>query len=183
MERLPAVKEVVMNVNKGKIIFLCGVTSAGKTTLVDAIQNGTDEFYYVVANDLFVQMVGDRYLAEDYWKYESRAIVLMYHAAKLFSDMGHNVLIDGCLLETPELPGHYELVKSVFADSPMSLVEVFCPLEICRQRNLTRPDRYASQSEEQSKLWAKDVAYDFSVNTHANSPEACAALILQHCGS
>ena len=43
--------------DKGKIIFLCGLTSAGKTSIVDAIQNASDQFFYVVANDLMVQMV------------------------------------------------------------------------------------------------------------------------------
>ena len=43
---------------KGKIIFLNGVTSAGKTTIVEALQERRDLFFYVVANDLFQEMVG-----------------------------------------------------------------------------------------------------------------------------
>ena len=84
---------------KGRILFLNGVTSAGKTSIVDALQNRDDIFFYVVANDLFQQTIGEKYLQEDYWKYLSEAIVLMYHTAKLFSDMGHNVIIDGILVE------------------------------------------------------------------------------------
>ena len=45
--------------NKGRIIFLNGVTSSGKTSIVDALQEREDVFFYVVANDLFEQMVGD----------------------------------------------------------------------------------------------------------------------------
>ena len=48
--------------NKGRIIFLNGVTSSGKTSIVDALQEREDVFFYVVANDLFEQMVGDGYL-------------------------------------------------------------------------------------------------------------------------
>lgn len=44
---------------KGRIIFLNGVTSAGKTSIVEAIQERDDVFFYVVANDLFQEMVGD----------------------------------------------------------------------------------------------------------------------------
>lgn len=44
---------------KGRIIFLNGVTSSGKTSIVDALQEREDIFFYVVANDLFEQMVGD----------------------------------------------------------------------------------------------------------------------------
>jgi adenylylsulfate kinase/chloramphenicol 3-O phosphotransferase len=42
---------------KGKIIFLNGVTSSGKTTIVEALQERRDVFFYVVANDLFQEMV------------------------------------------------------------------------------------------------------------------------------
>ena len=36
---------------KGKIIFLNGVTSSGKTSIVEALQDTDDIFFYVVAND------------------------------------------------------------------------------------------------------------------------------------
>ena len=51
---------------KGRIIFLNGVTSAGKTSIVEALQARDDIFFYVVANDLFQEMVGDQYLRRDY---------------------------------------------------------------------------------------------------------------------
>ena len=53
---------------QGRIIFLNGVTSSGKTSIVEAIQERDDVFFYVVANDLFQEMVGDKYLRENYWK-------------------------------------------------------------------------------------------------------------------
>ena len=80
---------------KGRIIFLNGVTSSGKTSIVEAVQAREDVFFYVVANDLFLEMVGEKYLQENYWKYLSEVIIMMYHTAKLYSDMGKNVLIDG----------------------------------------------------------------------------------------
>ncbi|MBQ8569114.1 MAG: hypothetical protein IJ446_07850, partial [Oscillospiraceae bacterium] len=42
--------------SKGRIIFLNGVTSSGKTSIVEALQNRDDIFFYVVANDLFQEM-------------------------------------------------------------------------------------------------------------------------------
>ncbi|KAB8133640.1 AAA family ATPase [Gracilibacillus oryzae] len=169
--------------NKGKIVFLNGLTSSGKTSIVDAIQLHSDEFFYVVANDLFEEMIGDHYLREDYWKYLSEAIILMYHTAKLFSDHGKNVLIDGIIVERPELEPHYEKVKDIFAGYPLHIVEVFCPLDICRERNIKRGNRAEDQSEWQDKIMAKDISYNFTVNTHLNSPEECAELILNYlCG-
>ena len=50
------------DMQKGKIIFLNDVTSAGKTSIVDALQSRREVFFYVVANDLFEEMVGEQYL-------------------------------------------------------------------------------------------------------------------------
>lgn len=38
--------------DKGRIIFLNGVTSSGKTSIVEAMQTYSEPFFYVVANDL-----------------------------------------------------------------------------------------------------------------------------------
>lgn len=165
---------------KGKVVFLNGVTSSGKTTIVDAIQSRSDEFFYVVANDLFEQMIGDNYLREDYWKYLSEVIIMMYYTAKLFSDQGKNVLIDGILVERPELRPHFEKVKDIFDGYPLYIIEVFCPLEICRQRNIEREDRTEDQSDWQNKIMAEDIPYNCTVNTHLNSPEECADSILEY---
>lgn len=108
--------------NKGRIIFLNGVTSSGKTSIVDALQEREDFFFYVVANDLFEQMVGDGYLRRDYWKYLSEVIIMMYHTAKLYSDMGKNVLIDGILVEREEIKPHYHQLLEILRDNPLDVV-------------------------------------------------------------
>jgi adenylylsulfate kinase/chloramphenicol 3-O phosphotransferase len=59
------------------------------------------------------------------------------------------------------------------------MVDVFCPLELCRERNLARGDRYETQSEEQWNVWNKNVAYDMRVETHLHTPEECAEQILR----
>ncbi len=165
--------------NKGRIIFLNGVTSSGKTSIVEALQNRDDCYFYVVANDLFEQMIGDKFLQENYWQHLSRVILLMYHTAKLFSDMGHDVLIDGILVERPEIAHHYRKMLDILADNPLSIVEVACPLEICRERNITRGDRYENQSAEQAAIMAQNIEYAMTVHTDKNTPEECAAAIVR----
>ena len=164
---------------KGRIIFLNGVTSSGKTSIVEALQARRDVFFYVVANDLFQEMVGENYLRENYWKYLGEVIMMMYHTAKLFSDMGKNVLIDGILVEREGVAPHYERLLSILQDNPLDVVEVFCPLEICRERNIARGDRYETQSEEQAGLMAKDIRYSLRVDTSIHSPEECAEQIVR----
>lgn len=164
--------------NKGRIIFLNGVTSAGKTSIAEAMQERDDIFFYVVANDLFEQMIGEKYLRQSYWKYLSEAILLMYHTARLFSDMGKNVIIDGILVEREEIAPHYKQLLDILKNNPLDLVEVHCPLEICRRRNLIRGDRYESQSDEQQELMAKNIKYSLRVDTSLHSPRACADRIV-----
>ena len=165
--------------NKGRIIFLNGVTSSGKTSIVDALQEREDVFFYVVANDLFEQMVGDGYLRRDYWKYLSEVIIMMYHTAKLYSDMGKNVLIDGILVEREEIKPHYHQLLEILRDNPLDVVEVYCPPDICRQRNLRRQDRRETQSDEQAERMAKDIRYSLRVDTSIQSPAECADIILR----
>lgn len=165
--------------DKGRIIFLNGVTSAGKTSIVEALQDREDIFFYVVANDLFQEMIGEKYLRKDYWKYLSEAVILMYHTAKLFSDMGHHVLIDGILTEQPAIKPHYAQMQSILSGNPLDIVEVFCPLDICRTRNIQRGDRYENQSQEQFDMMAEKIAYSCRVDTSRCNPTACAKIIMK----
>ena len=164
--------------SKGRVIFLNGVTSAGKTSIVEALQEREDVFFYVVANDLFQEMVGERWLRKDYWKELSQVVLLMYRTAKLLSDEGHHVLIDGILVERPEFDGHLRRLLDIMKDSPLDIVEVACPLDICRARNIARGDRYEMQSDEQAALMARGIPYALRVETNLHTPEACAEQIV-----
>ena len=166
-------------IKKGKIIFLNGVTSSGKTSIVESLQNQEDIFFYVVANDLFQEMVGENYLRKDYWKYLSEVIIMMYHTAKLYSDMGKNVLIDGILVEREEIKPHYSQLLEILKNNPLDIVEIYCPLDICRQRNIIRGDRYETQSQEQYDLMAENIKYSAKVDTSIYSPEECAKKIIK----
>lgn len=165
--------------DKGRIIFLNGVTSSGKTSIVEAMQTYSDPFFYVVANDLFEQMIGDKHLQEDYWKHLSEVIIMMNQIAKIFSDSGKNILIDGILVERPELKPHYDKVKDIFKGYPFDIVEVYCPLDICRKRNTERGDRTEDQSDFQSKIMAENINYSCFVDTSMNTPEECAEIIIK----
>ncbi len=142
-------------------------------------QGADDIFFYVVANDLFEEMVGESYLRVDYWKYLSEVIIMMYHTAKLFSDMGKNVLIDGILMEREELKPHYQQLLEILQDNPLDIVEVYCPLDICRQRNRMRGDRFETQSDEQYALMGGNIAYRLRVDTSICSSGECAETIIR----
>lgn len=89
------------------------------------------------------------------------------------------MLIDGILVEREEIKPHYLQLLEILKDNPLDIVEVYCPLEICRQRNLIRGDRYETQSQEQYDLMAEAVKYSVRVDTSIASPEECAKKIIQ----
>jgi len=165
--------------NRGKIIFLNGVTSTGKTTLSKELQIQSNENFYHISNDMFQNMVSYKFLKKDYWKYLAEAIILMYHTAKLLSNEGKNVIIDGMLLERAEMRNHYKTMKEILIDCPVTLVEVVCPLEECRKRNIERGNREEFQSHEQSEMMTRNIKYDISVDTYLNDTEYCAKIILE----
>ena len=164
---------------KGRIIFLNGVTSSGKTSIVEALQEQEDIFFYVVANDLFEQMVGEKYLQQNYWKYLGDVIIMMYHTAKLYSDMGKNVLIDGILVEREEIKPHYMRLLEILKDNPLDIVEVYCPIDVCKKRNCMRDDRYETQSEEQLERMARNIKYSLKVDTSIYTSSECADIIVK----
>jgi len=167
-----------ISLSKGIVLFLNGVTSTGKTTLAKAIQERADVNFYTFSNDTFQQMISMKFLQQDYWKYLSEAILQAYQTAKMMSDNGIHVIYDGMLLEIEQLKPHYEKLKNIFKDSKFKLVEVSCPLEICRQRNIARGDRGVNQSHEQNSFMAKEGLHDITVDTSVSTPEQCADLIL-----
>jgi len=42
-------------------------------------------------------------------------------------------------------------------DIQHTLIEIYCPLDICRYRNMIRGDKYETQSQEQYALMAENI--------------------------
>ena len=187
IEKTDAVIKVINNImtyktefkQKGKIIYLSGVTSTGKTSIARAMQEMSDEFFYLVSTDNIRSMISKKYLSENFFKYEFKLYIDMYYFAKILSDIGNNVILDGVLFETAEFTNHYQEILNILKNNPLLTVNVACPLEICRERNILRGDRGEFQSAEQDAMADKNSVLDFCVKTDIKSPEECAAMILQ----
>lgn len=68
------------------ILMLNGVSSAGKTTLARAVQQLMDEPYYLMGNDLFFDMLPEKFCDADWREAEYQALCLMARTAAVFSD-------------------------------------------------------------------------------------------------
>ena len=70
-------------------------------------------------------------------------------------------------------------LKEILKDNPLDIVEVYCPLEVCRQRNIARGDRFENQSQEQYELMAEGIKYSMRVDTSVMSSAECAEQIVK----
>ena len=98
---------------------------------------------------------------------------------RILQDLLSQKKIDGILVERPEIAPHYRQLTDILADNPLSIVEVACPLEICRTRNLARGDRREMQSDEQAAIMAQGIDYALRVETDKLTPEECAEAIVR----
>jgi len=161
---------------RGKIIFLNGVSSAGKSTLTKSLQEKLTEPYCWLSVDNFLSTIHEKFFNSEYRASLSQALRAMHHTIKLFSDMGLNVIVDHVLEKQKWLD---ECVEILY-EYPVLFVHVTCPLEELRRREKERGDRQIGQAETQlSLLNPKDNTYDITVDTFSNSKEACADKIVE----
>jgi chloramphenicol 3-O phosphotransferase len=166
-------------VEKGKIIILNGVPSAGKSTLAKTLQNQLSEPYFHMDVDVFCLMAPEKYSVNDYslqWKFVSN----MFQAVKLFSDMGFNLVVPVCFLERGEL---YINCVTLLHDYTVLFVHVKCPAEELRRREKGRGNRNVGDAEYTLSALVPKNTYDVAVDTHKYSTEKCADMIIDRFNS
>lgn len=173
---------------KGKIIFLNGVSSAGKTTLAKTLQSRLSEPYYLLANDTFCDMGPEKFWDINSDKTGSIALTGLHHTIKLFSDIGINTIVDHVLLKGQGINfnfTHLDNLKEcveILHGYPVLFVHVICPLEELRRREKERGDRDIGQGESQLAQLNPQDTYDITVDTYGSSKEECADKIIELLG-
>ncbi len=162
---------------KGNIVFLNGVTSSGKTSIVKELSRRNDILFFNLGYDLFEETIPEWAVGEN--DNYAIAILAMYEAAKGFSDQGQDVLIDGLIMNMPGLTNHYQRVKAIFEHYPLQIVHVYCPFDICRKRNIIRGDRRIDQSERQWEIAEKNIDYRLVLDTSELTVDDCADIIIK----
>ena len=168
---------------KGKIIFLNGVSSSGKTTIAKTLQARLTQPYCWLSVDNFINtMMVERFFTnEEFMKtggvqWILKAVDAFHKSIKIFSNAGLNVIADHVLQERKWLDECLDLL----CDNEVLFVHVTCPLEELRRREKERGDRQIGQGESQlAMLNPKDEMYDISVGTFNHSKEACADEIIE----
>ena len=163
---------------KGKIIFLNGVSSSGKTTLAKALQERLTEPFFLVASDTFIDMLPEKYNNPDKPGGISsclKAIAMMHHTIKFFSDMGANVVAEHIFHYKDWVDECAELLH----EYPALLVSVICPVEELRRREKERGDRDIGRAEIQLQRGYSLDTYDITVDTFKNTTKECVDKIIE----
>ena len=168
---------------KGKIIFLNGVSSSGKTTLAKTLQKRLEAPFFLFQLDAFSDMMrmpenccaysddNGMYDHDKWLEIENKILSAFHHTIKTFSDMGFHTIVDRVFFEQ-------ECVE-LFHDHPLLFVLVTCPLEELRRREKERGDRTIGQAEEQLLELMPQSMYDITVDTYTNTSEECADKIIE----
>ena len=166
--------------DKGKIIWLNGVSSSGKSTLAKTLQDRLSEPFYLLANDMFTDepVCPVKFVNIDANETYQRALTGMYYAVRAFSDAGINTIVDDVLLKED---GYDRLKQCVelLHDYPVLLVHVTCPANELRRREEERKDRWVGMGESQFAILTPQDIYDITVDTYNDSKEDCAKKIIE----
>jgi len=160
---------------KGKIIYLEGVSSSGKTTLAKTLQAKLPTPFFLLAGDTFWFMAPEPGLFENdliFTKIDSITI----NTIKLFSDLGIDVIVDIVPVSMSNSMGKF--VETLY-QYPVLYVNVTCPLEELRRRERARGDRKIGMGESQLIWIASEDTYDIIVDTYKSSTEECADKIIE----
>lgn len=169
---------------KGKIIFLNGVSSSGKTTLSLALQHKMDNPCFIISQDIFRQMWGEKYWEDSPGNIYNMTMSLMYKTIKLFSDEGKNVIVDHLIfsddfLDSYNGDGTLKDAVTVLSDYPVLFVHVICEVEELRRREKARGDREIGHAENQLKYLSPQDNYDLTIDTHTTTTNESIEMIIK----
>ena len=171
----------MQKMEKGKIIFLNGVSSSGKTSLAKSLQEKLTEPFFLLAADAFIDMLPEKYNNPNKsgaMPVILKAITMTHHTIKLFSDMGINVVVEHIFHYKDWLDECVELLH----ECPVLLVHVTCPLDEFRRREKERGDRDIGRAEIQLQRSYSLNSYDLTIDTFSNSIEECTDKIIEYLG-
>lgn len=191
----------------GKVIFLNGSSSAGKTTLAIALQQLLDEPYQHIALDQFrdglpgryrglnspagtpgdlglnivpVEKQGELVTEVRFGAHGEQMLKGMRRAIAAFAREGNNVIIDDLLFKADYLEDYAEALEGLDA----WLIGVRCCIEVVNARESQRSGRFPGTATSHfHEVHAHGVSYDLEVDTSDASPKACAQLIVRRLAS
>lgn len=169
---------------KGQIVLLNGVGSAGKGSIAKALQAIARTPLLHVEMDHFLAMMPERYFGHpDGMVLETiemggkpaiithtgsvcdQTLAGMRRAVAAMAETGNHLIVD----EVMEADAAADY-RAVLAPYRLHMVKVFCPLDVLEAREKARGDREIGLARRQFGRVHKGIDYDFEVDTGAHTP-------------
>ena len=169
--------------DKGNILILNGVSSAGKTTLAKCLQEIAPDQYFLFSADLLNDISSQKGSRSYSLRFSADPVPVMsafYGCVKAFSDRGLHTIVD--TIFTTDESFALSTFMDVFPDNdyPVSFVHVTCPVDELRRREAERGDRKPGWGESLLPKLDPQDTYDLTVDTHRETISACADAILAY---
>jgi chloramphenicol 3-O phosphotransferase len=167
------------------LIVLNGPSSAGKTTLVKALQAQLPVQWLACGLDVFLDMLPQRVYQPPLWDQllgrlseggplAHDLVRDMHTAIAALARAGRPLLVDHVLLHEAWAAD----ARKQWAGLPVLWVGVTCPLPELQRRERARGDRASGAAEAQHLRVHAHMTYDVMVDTHAQSIDACATTVV-----
>ena len=162
----------------GRVIFLNGASSSGKTTLAKELQKHAREPYLYLSIDTFLHQLPSSYL-EDHAALArefSRLLDGFNSSSAAIARAGNNVIIDMVLQERSWVT---PCIMS-FVGLDVVFVGVRCSLEVLESREKARGDRREGMARYQHDRVHAHGLYDIEVDTSVMPLGECVSRILNY---
>ncbi|MFD4544170.1 chloramphenicol phosphotransferase CPT family protein [Streptomyces bauhiniae] len=158
----------------GRIIFLNGTSSSGKSSIARELLGLLDGVYSHLSVDAFNAMRAQRELSPEEFDAALRRTRLGFHrSVAAMAEVGNDLVVDHVLSE----PWRLTDCLTVLRPEDVLFVGVHCPLWELERRERARGDREAGLAALQYDLVHAHGDYDLECDTGTASPRACAERI------
>lgn len=157
--------------NQGKIIFLNGVSSAGKSVLAAELQKRLAEPFLHFQLDSFIKMLPPTNDVDMFLRMANG----MHRSIAAMSEEQNNLIIDHVLIEKNWLDQCLELLN----DRYVLFIGLYCPLKELERRERGRDPKRQGFARAQLEKIHKDKIYDLKLNTETLSVQDCALKVLK----
>ncbi|AXQ57927.1 chloramphenicol phosphotransferase CPT family protein [Streptomyces koyangensis] len=156
---------------RGRIVFLNGTSSAGKSSIAGELVRLLDAPWFVMSADAFHAMRSAPAMGPDRLEGVLRRTWSGFHRAVAgMAAAGNDLVVDHVLSELWRLRDCLDL----FVPEDVVLVEVRCPLPELERRERLRGDRPAGLAARQFSRVHGHGDYDVVVDSGERSPQECA---------
>jgi chloramphenicol 3-O phosphotransferase len=162
------------------IILLNGISSAGKTSIAQALQATMETPYLQVSIDAFENMLPERYDEGGLfvWPVLFPALLRGFHRSiAALAGEGHSLIVDHVMVHREGWMSTLADCLDVLEPFPVYFVGVRCALDEAERRERARGDRYRGTAARQFPLVHQHGLYDVEVDTTSTDPLTCAARI------